>query len=511
MPRVHNCLAGCVNDYFVKPLKGGGSSLDKDKDPGRGGIDVENYSPFVSIKLGDNPELITVGNKSYPPFHNAAIRSIDFGFVDTCDGTVEVIDEDGGRFGLLINSLQKCAKRIGSGTELQYKVGWVYGGCEKSQKGKVESVTMSAIINDIEINYGPIFKYRISFSSICPLIYLNKHEKTFGEEEPGKTMHLEDAIVALCDLDPKVNVKFAWYDQSGKLNYGSHDWVNHGKKGPKASWKADKQSKYSIIQRWIKDYRINDGKDGKGALLVHNPKVPDELLVLRNPMEDPEEVVSVGVQHLGTYIVNGGKCSSVLEFSPKFNYINAFSLMSSGGGTGGGVKTSNVKTKDYKTQKAEAVHGDDAGVQQQTTASSEIIFTDGENAPEESVKSQLKNVKANKITGIESSPITADLRIIGDPRKEFFEICLAKQVSIVVINPNNIHGDENNCGDWLKKSDCNTYLSNKIWLVRGINHSVQVGSYVTTIKLELNAPAIDNGDAEKLGANESGKKIESGC
>jgi hypothetical protein len=517
---MHNCLAGCVNEYAQGQLYG--------DNYGRGKIDVENYSPFIWIKLyskegaaggGETNQegaasIITVGNKSYGEFNTAVIKSIDFGFIDTLEGTVEILDEQGSAFGVFVDSLQKCNSTIGIGSIMDYKVGWVYTGCKPGVSGKVESPTMKAMVGKIEVNYGQIMKYRVSFTLISPLTYDHRHPITLGEEEVGKDMHLEDAIEKLCELPPAIKVKFAWYDQSGNLQFGHHKWTEGGEKGPKNSWKGDRQNKYFAIARWISQYKIDDGKKGKSALLVHNPSVHDELWVLRDPDASPGETISSGLLHIGTFIVNGGKCSNVIEFSPKFDFMSAHSLQSSGGGTSGGLKTTNVSLQDEKEKETEGrtcCNSEDTGIQQQATVTDQAIRTYGKDAPEKVNEARLLNIKANKLTTY-NSPITADIRIIGDPSAIFFELPMGKRVSVVVVNPNFLQKATNgSCTDWLKKSDCNKYLSNKDWLVMGINHSVQEGSYVTTLKLQLMAPGVDNGPKEKLGANDSGGELKSEC
>ena len=503
----HNCLSGCVQDYHVSPLRG------SSEDPGRGGIDVENYAPLVALQIGESDALVTVGNKSYPPYNTAVIKSIDFGWIDEPKGTCEILDEKGGTFSIFLDALQKCASRVGVGTIIKYKVGWVYVGCDDKKGDKIESIWLEGVLLKIDVNYGPIMKYRLEFATKAPMCFDHRHPQTFGEETPGKDMKLEDAIVELCKEPPEIKVKFAWYDESGNLQFGNHTWEDGGLKGPRACWKGDRQNKYSTISRWIQGYKIKDAKGGKGAILTQDPKYSDTLLVLKDPQPNSKEVIREGPFHLGTYIVNGGKCSNVIEFNPQFGFINAFSNFSSGGGTSGGVKSSNINIEDYKDPEAEGkscCNSKDAGVQQQATITTENLYTYGDNAPEKVNDARLAHIKANLMTN--STPIEADLKIIGDPRYKFFEVVAGRRVSIVVINPNHLQGgDENNCGDWLKKSDCNVYLSNKVWLVKGINHSVQDGSYVTTLKVYLAAPAVKTGTQDNLGANASGKPLKNIC
>jgi hypothetical protein len=88
-----------------------------------------------------------------------------------------------------------------------------------------------------------------------------------------------------------------------------------------------------------------------------------------------------------------------------------------------------------------------------------------------------------------NEPLQAELKIAGNPREEF---CFVKntrgnnRVAIVVLNPFHLMGGgDKDCPDWLAEPLCNNYLSNKQWLVNGVNHNITQGSYVTTLHVEI--------------------------
>jgi hypothetical protein len=125
------------------------------------------------------------------------------------------------------------------------------------------------------------------------------------------------------------------------------------------------------------------------------------------------------------------------------------------------------------------------------------------------MRSQQAHLKA----GIPSGGITAELRILGDPRQPFCEDGLKRPVSIVAINPFHIQQNVNaGCGEWLAIPGCNEILSNKQWLVNGINHSIKEGNYTTTLKLFLAAPGNQQGKNEPLGGSGSnGPTVKNTC
>ncbi|MFM6282014.1 MAG: FG-GAP repeat domain-containing protein, partial [Dolichospermum sp.] len=68
------------------------------------------------------------------------------------------------------------------------------------------------------------------------------------------------------------------------------------------------------------DYKLADfNGDNKTDFLLRNKTTGDNLIVLMDPSPSCGE--KIDPRSFGTFIVNGGKCSSVLEFSPTFDFI----------------------------------------------------------------------------------------------------------------------------------------------------------------------------------------------
>ena len=109
-------------------------------------------------------------------------------------------------------------------------------------------------------------------------------------------------------------------------------------------------------------------------------------------------------------------------------------------------------------------------------------------------------VKANSI--LNGQPIEAELIVQGDPSDQLVhpQLILGKKLSLVVINPYHLLGDgDNGCPDWLARPACNDILSNKNWMIQGVDHSIREGSYVTTFKLSLPAPGASLNPNEPFG------------
>jgi hypothetical protein len=507
----HNCLKGCIRNYYC------GTNLNE---PGPAGKQAESFAPYVRVRIGDQT-IITVGNKSMPPSNTAVIKSYEVGWLDTQEMTVEILDEAGGRFGALLDGLRKCAQQ-GAGTEILSQFGWVYTTCEGTDQNPVIiSPEIRSIFQSMEVNYseGKI-KYRIQGVASAPIYADMREDKNHGED--GKREKLEDAIEALCAESPPLRVTYAQREADGKWTQKSKNlfnWRRFGKGGPEAVWQADNQNRIAVISKWIAPYRVEDsGKEDKGLVIIMDPITHDHIYIIKDPTLGPGEPRSCGDENkIGTFIVNGGKCSPVIEFTPKFNWIAGFANFSAGGDTASSANSHSEFTEgdNGKTTNQEREHGYNVGTQLQNTITQQAFDSYGPSrAHEENMKSQLAHAKANRLTEIQE-PIHADLKILGDPRPQFvlLEQWWASNVSIVAINPFHLQGEGNKgCGDWLAQDLCNKYLSNKNWLVQGVNHSIKEGSYTTTLKLLLPTPGIEVGHDDPLGGvGSEGASVSNTC
>lgn len=491
----NNCLAGCVGQYAKGPKK---EKFLRAPDSFVG----HNMAPVVIVNIANGGKRITVGNDSAPTDNTAVIKSIEYGFIDSNEGKIEIVDEKGGELTSFLDSVQLCSNNFNVGAQIDYQIGWVYTSCGSNTGGIQLSPKLRGIILKISTNVSNgVIRFTIHFSTSHSVIQNLRQDQIFGEDVGGKTMSIEDAIQTLAAVPPAINVKYAEYDESGELVYlPKHKWVNGT---PKAAWHGDSQNKYSTIVKWLEGFRIDDGKEGKGAILIHDPTTPTDLVVLKDPQAGPGETWNPNL-NVGTFIVNGGKCSNVLEFSPSFDFVSAMAHFSSGGGTAGGIKTDPVKTEDYKGEE-EACHVKDTGKQVQATPTQSAERVNGKETTEETQKSMAAQDKASRLVSVAGLPIKAELRLVGVVDPEFHQIITGKSCGIVVISPFFIQNTKAGaCGDFLKKADCHPFFSNSSWLILGVNHAVQEGSFVTTLSVMLTVGSIQIAPGEPLGANPSG-------
>lgn len=506
-----DCLAGCAADYACGELHL----------PGPAGQQAESFAPWVWVKIGEG-DAITVGNESYPTKNEACIKSFEVGWISKPTVQLEIMDEAGGRMGALLDALVKCpARGISDGTELKFQFGWIMTTCQ-NQKQVIPSLIFKSTIQKLEVNYaeGKV-KYKIYGDAVDVLLEGMREREPIGTET--NKVNIETAIRTICSRDPQVNVRFMKKQPDGRFVDTEFDWKGYGKGGPLAAWQCDNSNRMAVITKWMEPYRINDGTaDGAGLAIAWFPYQSNTMVIFQDVLKGEEsectEAVSRGLfwgasqvdGNIGTFIVNGGKCSSVIEFSPTFDWVGATQNFSAGGGTSGPGNTANHSQREAKVKGKDADcgerGGDTVGLQQQATITQQAWESYGpKNAWTELMKSQRAHLLAGRVVGSKTE-MEADLKILGDPRPAFCGIPGGRTASIVAINPFHLGGD-GRCGNWLAEPGCNPIMSNKKWRVTGINHSIQSGSYTTTLKMALQVTGVDIYRYEPLGGAVSGGPV----
>lgn len=486
-------------------------------------MDYDSFAPFVIAKFESSDKNggleLTVGNDSYSQRPNTAIiKSMEFGYMDKPQARLEIVDEAGGEFGLFVDALRKCGNDIAAGNTMKIKFGWVKSNCEGF--GERDTITFGGmqdyielILHQIDVSYGEgLIKYTLQGTAMDVVTTNQRRDETYG---PG--WRLTDAIQEICRKN-SIEVIFASVSADGSVKETREwpaglsvenapwEWNTGGTDGPKGSWQANNNNVLSVISNWISSYR---SKDDRGMLIAFNSKKYNELWLWKDPNDPkncPEYTVSASEKtaskdkvagqrgSLGTFIVNGGKCSPVLRFDPKINFIAGQAGKNTGGNPGSAESTQSVRPAEAK---AEERSDNDPCPQDKDKIGPENQATITQNAKEnyapdivhkETLKSNMAHISANMLVEFEIAQIQAELTIIGMPTSDFvdFTMFLYSPISIIVINPFYISGERNEgCGDWswLANSGCNELLSDNQYICQGVNHSIKEGSYTTTIKV----------------------------
>lgn len=448
-------------------------------------IDYAVMSPFVEVTVSASGKKITVGLNSMPPDNSVSILSFEYGAVGV-SGTgglsikVELIDEKGGEFYKFAESLWTCMNKDPGSTSVTTRWGWIGKKCDGSPEIKT-SPPVTAILVSIDVNFAEgKFKYTLTGTDIGPVSQHARCEETFGSE--NNKIPITQAIRDLCAIPPKCNVTFPNLRKGGSLI-----WEDGTEEGPKHYWPCKQGSKIQVINSWIHDFMT---KDKKGLVVLNDNTQKDPTLIVTEQMKLEEGEQYSDSMSLGTFIVNGGECSLVLDFTTNFNWLLGIPAHDAGGGV----------DQNGQALKAHASYNDsvdatpqqpNAGVSTQTVVNQRSLDTRSqEDAGEQQGIANRENNKTTTAPG-GGSPIEAQLRIMGIPDDDFvFPIFRGKLVcGIIVVNPFGL-SQEGTCANWLQTSLCNKVLSNKYWVIEGCNHMIKDGNYTTTFKLTLPVPMI---------------------
>jgi hypothetical protein len=443
-------------------------------------------APFVKVGLGSAENGVTVGNKSFPSRpHEAIIKSFEYNKSNGMGLTIEIFDEQGGAFDKFFQDMPKKLEEFDTKPKVRAQFGWVGSDCN-GPMSPILSPIIEAEMTNIETSFseGKI-KFIVTANDVLQAIFASRHSDSFGGDKVQK-MHLKDAIIKLFgEKPPTCKVEFLKKSQNGgspvEWDFGG---PNIPPRGPKDRWTTDNQNKLAAAMEWLEPFHT---KDDKGIVPSFDP--------LSNTIifwEDPEGCKNENncENSIGTFIVNGGLCSPVISFSPQINWMVSFNKFGAGGGNN--PANSEPIKKDNKICPGTS---ENTGAFQSVLISAQAVNHFMEKAGKETEKSQSEHTKANAIF-MQKEPIKAELRIVGNPAREFCGVkeTVIRWASVVVINPFHlVGGGGRDCADWLAEPGCNTYLSHKKWKITGVCHNISEGSYTTTISLELPQDAKNQG------------------
>ncbi len=471
-----DCLVGCIGQHRNGDI--------------RKPIDGENLAPFVIAKFTGANTTITVGNKSAPDLgNNVIIKSMEYGSEDGNKVTIELHDQEGQAFETFIGELAKCISQDNSSLEVEF--GWINSACgggggivEKSDKLRFIPRT-----GETSFAQGKI-RVRIIGTDVAQDIEQTRGNLIFGNDKDTNGMiPLKQAIEQMF-ADPRIppvaDVKFVRRDCASGAETEIEKFVTDKNEEPLCVWRMNGESKLLAAYEWIRPFKTDAGK---GVTAFSEPKISGNRPLIKffedpSPLPDESNCVGGG---LGTYIVNGGNCSSVIEFSPTIEWTWGH-LGKSGGFIGTGSAETGQRQGMEEGRIIQAPSPEGVGVETSAPNDSYATCTYG---PREAVKksqeAESHHQKANNSKAGIPFPIEAELRVQGDPKFVSPAQLIGRKIGIVAINPFHLFGGDA-CGDWLALPGCNTIFSNNSWQVMGVNHMIKEGSYVTTFKVRLDVP-----------------------
>ena len=449
------------------------------------------YAPYVKLTM-QGGAVITVGNNSAPGNNMAAITSMTYGITPGTPGygiDLEIVDNGGTMYRQIIKQINKTIKLVGGETfNASVDFGWVITDCNGSTRLETATgltgLTLYGIFTEVEQTYeNALIKLILKSRGPQTRAQEVRHDGAiFDEDNKGS---LKDALTKLfTEYDPKfANVLFI--DKDGNpANDGFFKNSDGGPAGPKGSWPMSQQNPFAIARTWLQSVVT---KNDLGILINYDPNTASVVF-----QEDPTQGSCCRGSY-GTYVINGGNCSPVLSFNPTISWPKG--MIPGGGGVAGGSSTGINNIPVEPTIDIERAGTQTSVVPQQH----EWLWRNPDDQPSKTALGIAAHMEANsRVEGSAKGGMTAELKIIGDPEYINPVSLVGRWLSLVVINPFHITNRGQDCV-WLTTSNCHATLSNKKWLIRGVSHQIQNGSYVTTFNLMLPQPNVDIDANDTLG------------
>jgi hypothetical protein len=444
----------------------------------------ENYGPWVKIKFRTSGQTITVGNKSNPKDPNkAAIISWQYGFsvgggVSGSEVKVEISDEDGGNFSNFIKrTVNATTEKVSYGQlDMEMDWGWTSIACGATTGRTIPNpTTIKVLVRDVDVSLSSgKLTYTINgFHGVNILSNMNADREPQGSET--NAMPLKEAIKELYKkygMNVKFLTKTSPTDSCGKRNCGKSpcwEWKfkesDGGCKGPQDTWRPDNKDANTAVLTWLSELTT---VDDKGFTIGVDMSEDVGTVIIWEAGGIDCDGKGINSTPLATYIVNGGKCSPVLSFNPKYKFSGGFPNNQGGNfsnTSAGPVDSDDVKECDYCSE----------GTPAKTPPAQNGERRNLDDAQPKQEKANQENIRAQ--SGFQT--VKGELVIVGDPKFDNPVFIVGKQpIKIVVINPYFVDmPSPDNCGSW----------------------KISGGKYTTTFELELATPGYDMNKGLKLG------------
>lgn len=459
------------------------------------------FTPYVDVVLGG--ARISTGNGLVDSNRDAVITSFEYGFELGAKGfgaDFEITDSTGRASIEIIENLNKTvAGAVESAKNVSFDFGWIVRNTNNTFRFDTVAartgLRINGIIKSIEQAYeGKIIK--IKFSVVAPEHFdMTPQDLVIGgdptKEGDDLPVHLTDAIEIL--LTREVNgkpptypsVKFLNKD-GGKLEFETTNNTDKFK-GPKNRWSTNGSPKIDAVRNWLNGIR---SKDKRGLLILTDP-MTGGIIIKEDPIDRNSKNQDYNCAlHIGSFVVNGGNCSPVLEFRPTINFTNAAQpapVQATSGAASAAGKTYDGKEVTDQTNRQSFGQGSNTTIPE--NMNTQVAPDDQAKSVTDTHEAQVKSNAPNEIP----SAIESDLKIIGNVTYGInLNAAAAATVSLIFLNPFHLE-KRNDFVEWygLTQSNCHKLLSNKQWMVKGINHQIQSGTYVTNLKLSLPAPNVE--------------------
>jgi hypothetical protein len=473
-------------------------------------LDTNVVAPWVECWIEGNNGKISVGNRSSPPDNTAIIKSFQFGLSNGLGCNIEIFDTAGGNFVKFFKQVTHGGLDSIKKYTLKVRWGWqkkdcggqvagystVEGSCFPNGQDEVlQSCTHTLVIRNVTVNYSAGgFKFILEGTDTIQDLFEGRSGRTIGSASNPVNL-----VPAVKKFLAQYGLQALFISIDDKNNYSNIKWKvdtpgGDPDQGPRCdglAWQANGRNAIETVMNWVFSALPNTQNKGIQVFYSDLRGQPTLIFLEATSLPDCNKFFNSTKWNMGTYIVNGGSCTPVISFTPNIKWSAAMAglaAMSSGGAGGGPVQSgaSNLPgclaVPDYIN----------IGFENIIPSITQPIYWFLLDHAQQIQKRILVHRHAN----INWSPITAELKIQGDPAYNDPVLMRAKYISVVVMNPYYVAGSGTDL-KWqqLAGAECNPILSNKNWMLIGQNgggvmHDIRDGSYTTTLKLTLPAPGI---------------------
>ena len=474
------------------------------------------FSPYVRIGLpGGN---ITVGNNSSDGVagtgsykNTAVISNFEYGFETANHGfkcSIEILDSGGSMYRFILGALNQTVRFMKEDAKTcWFDFGWIIQKKNNFVELRSVSSLFNSVIHGVPLNVQTTFEggnVKIKFDIMAPTVLPIVHDTVSGGE--SNLMNLKTALTNLfTKIDPKVDeLVFRSSDGSGFPDFEFKNSMG-GANGPNGIWKMNQQDKMNVARMWLSPYLT---KNNKSFLFSYESLIeigkPTKLSIVIQ--EDPTVKKDCCKRVIAQFVVNGGNDSTVLSFSPSVSWFpdsGGGGGASTGGSQAGNEKIESNTSKDYAENRVKQK----ASQTFKNATISDNLWNHAPPSEHGKIMDQSSIVVDDLATTAalgRAAPFEADLKIYGDPFWAYPLDLLGSSVSVLFLNPY-IPMRKGNM-EWLAMPKCNATLSNKNYMILGINHQIQNGQFVTTFKLKLNLPNIDGFAGAGLGDDCGGER-----
>ncbi len=273
--------------------------------------------------------------------------------------------------------------------------------------------------------------------------------------------------------------------------------------GPCSKWNSSNRTPIEAATTWMNEVFT---QDRRGIIRFWEDTPTGQKLVFARSNRDPINPFDQQ-RVLGTYIVGGAGCSSVISFQPNFKFM--FQQAATGAARPSGNAESPNKGVGQKQMGLNAGPGaNPAAMTNLTNAGMSMQPVVGQRswqwfvteASSYILEAAAHNNYANSTFFL---PIESELKLQGDVAYEWPYLNNGYALNVVCLNPfrprqtflgvlGDVEWFSGDIGTFSLSTDqCNQILTNSNWRIMGISHDIRSGAYYTTIKLALDAPGID--------------------